>query len=1086
MPDYVNFARVRELPEFAEVDTVYFVQPNADDPVRQFVTGDDAVPVEIAAATAAQQLFDAGLINVPTVAAMGVYLRAPAVEARELADAAIFCLREATTQKFSELDNVKEATDLVRSQTALVRDEARAVVDAGEDILAAANNPNVVAVGTDLQGANTIGIVAGGIDSVDAAAADLALGAGSFILRAPQAAVNAQNAQTATIAAMGTLFDVVIVGRPVAGVTGPAAARTYVFIGGTAPAGGDEITALVNVFNPATTAGAVQVKVFDPLTGLQVGADVPVTVPVGATARIPIVPSIKRTAGQRVGIFSGSRLATIANAGGDSSGFSTATNNISTLVGTTTDFTTQLQCGFETTSQIVTKSRLRSGEARISALENGAFGTRKAAEDAIGVGLLIPRNVVILRDEAHGFKATSNFFDGSDVVWLADMPFSVANQLGGRKSLWIDGSDRRFLRADLGGTVGIADGVDVAYARDKSGQGYDVTGLTAPVRPAYSASALGGAGGLLFAGADELKSAKLDLSNGADIVHILAVVKPTTTSGRGTLVNISPNNDSARQRIVLARDGGQYLTILRQNDIAAQAISAATNASTNLVDTSLVHVVFDARPGAGYLAIFADGRAGTSGSVPTGIGPLPNVDSAVIAVGGNGNGSVFLNGALGQAIVIAGDLSDYAIDNIYTTFAAKYGITVQRPGLFRRTGTPYFAWTWFSDPRAITTPDGGYILGGVGSHGDAICSQEKNGTWVNTMTYPGFQRDDHANPVPFRRGSDGRILLFSSAHNVASIFVQVSTNPDDASAFGPLIDLDSQLGHTNYSYFNVFQMGSGRLIGFYRATNTTSGEWAWHYSYTDDPAGVSGWTVGVQMSGDDRPYPKFCQNGPDRIDFIRNDGHPNIKSQNKTYHAYLKLTEGVITFHRTDGTQITSMPLLNTEMSLVYDASNGRSWAADIQIDGSGNPVPSFTVYPGSGSTTAPVILAYEARWNGTAWVPQQICDMGPTVYNEAISTDQPFYNGGICRVPGNPDIAYIGRKVNASGVIDPSANGVHQMFKYTRSGGVWTGVQKTFGPEKSFRPYVPVGGTDVWFLQGRYDSYTNYTVRPTKLALTA
>lgn len=80
MADYVNFERVKALPTVPLVDTIYFVLPDDVEVGTQYVTGDNGVPVAIGAASAAQQLFAAGLTTAPTTAAMATWLRAPVIE----------------------------------------------------------------------------------------------------------------------------------------------------------------------------------------------------------------------------------------------------------------------------------------------------------------------------------------------------------------------------------------------------------------------------------------------------------------------------------------------------------------------------------------------------------------------------------------------------------------------------------------------------------------------------------------------------------------------------------------------------------------------------------------------------------------------------------------------------------------------------------------------------------------------------------------------------------------------------------------------------------------------------------------------
>jgi hypothetical protein len=106
------------------------------------------------------------------------------------------------------------------------------------------------------------------------------------------------------------------------------------------------------------------------------------------------------------------------------------------------------------------------------------------------------------------------------------------------------------------------------------------------------------------------------------------------------------------------------------------------------------------------------------------------------------------------------------------------------------------------------------------------------------------------------------------------------------------------------------------------------------------------------------------------------------------------------------------------------------------------------------------------------------------TIYDTAVSTAEPFYSGGICGVTGDPDIVYVGRMVDGAGNID-TINGVHQIFRMEKSGGVWTPTQLTSGSSKAFRPYVPEGAQDrLFYCEGRYQTFVDFDTRVRTMAI--
>lgn len=426
--------------------------------------------------------------------------------------------------------------------------------------------------------------------------------------------------------------------------------------------------------------------------------------------------------------------------------------------------------------------------------------------------------------------------------------------------------------------------------------------------------------------------------------------------------------------------------------------------------------------------------------------------------------------------VIGGSLTDDEIETLYLSVAKA------AHGLGMLTDREYLAspgvWTWFNDPRAIIY-DGVAHTAAVDWNGSILTNQVKpaRGWQASDVQYQGEGVDDHNNGAILQR-ADGKFLRLWAGHNDANYWAAASENANDARTWAAPVDIASQLGMSgNYGYANAVILDSGRIYLFFRADNPSTLEFTWHYSYTDNADGLTGWQTATQLAGSGRPYHKFRKAASgDIIHITLNDGHPASVATNSVYHYYIKDTAGTITYHQSDGTAITNPPFATSELTEVYDGSGagGRAWVWDIVVDGDDRPVIAFATFPDYDGSTADDHRYYQARWNGSAWSASEVCAAGSTVYVTA--TSEPFYSGGVITDPQDKDVVYCSREVDGNGDIDIST-GVHQIYKYTTadSGATWTGSQLTESSDKCFRPYIAEGGRILTYVTGPYVSTTDY-----------
>lgn len=642
----------------------------------------------------------------------------------------------------------------------------------------------------------------------------------------------------------------------------------------------------------------------------------------------------------------------------------------------------------------------------------------------------------------------------------------------GQTGAWLDFSDTGTLYQDTGATIPAdSDGDPIALIEDKSGGGYNYQQSTAGARPLYKAEILNELGVARFDGVDDILagvSATLGLLNGKTGATIFAVLNHAVITGTSRVaLAFTRNGANNISRAALSLESGVWQATVRNFDASTAAITAIGTATSVPASQWKIHEAAMDMSGTGIVQGRINGDlVGLGSGAPA---PFPSTNSNASSIGGLVTS--LMQGDIAEIVIYVGDITEEVRNLTYSYLSQKWGIAYEDPELFETDAGPVSgAWTWFNDPRVAYLGADHFAVGAIHNAGRVVIADLDGDDYQQSLPAHTFhQRDDHDNPAIIKLAS-GYLLAAYCGHTTAtSIFVVKSTNTNDASAWGTPLNLDASFGHSSYSYANLIQLDSGRIYFFFRAINATTTDYAWHYSYSDDD-GVT-WVTGVQISETNRPYHKFRKNGANRIDIIRNDGHPDAVSTNGTYHLYLLDTAGVITFHKSDGSVMGSPPFAGAACTEIYNATTGggRSWIWDV-VNDAGLPVVTFARFPGATATVALDHRYHQARWNGSAWVVNEICAAGGELY-----AAQDFYSGGVITDPSDIDTVYCSRKVDSNGVL--SATGVHQLFRYvTANGGTtWTGTQLTFGALPAIRPYIPDGSSKLFYVTGRYTTYTDY-----------
>jgi len=300
---------------------------------------------------------------------------------------------------------------------------------------------------------------------------------------------------------------------------------------------------------------------------------------------------------------------------------------------------------------------------------------------------------------------------------------------------------------------------------------------------------------------------------------------------------------------------------------------------------------------------------------------------------------------------------------------------------------------------------------------------------VSPAIVAGIGNDIHCTPSVVVRSSDHKIVIAVATHGTVPaihMYVAISTNAEDISAWGTATDIQSSLGATMYTYANLFQLSgeSGKLYLFYRDTQDTGTSGVLCYSTsTDGGATWAAQTVLYKNTGK-QCYWAIGSDGTSRIDFLVSDGTANNADAASVYHFYYS---GGSRF-KSDGTLISaSLPLTPSNITKVLDSTSGSSRIPYVIVTNGGNPVAVWATYDPAGSG------ANELYWYGSCssgtWTVNQITDSGS-------HPDPNFSEGGLS----------IDQTTVARVFISKKTSSVWQMFKYetANSGMSWTNTQLT------------------------------------------
>lgn len=348
------------------------------------------------------------------------------------------------------------------------------------------------------------------------------------------------------------------------------------------------------------------------------------------------------------------------------------------------------------------------------------------------------------------------------------------------------------------------------------------------------------------------------------------------------------------------------------------------------------------------------------------------------------------------------------------------GFIVPPLNYFDLTSAPHGGLNPWTVPSAIYhsgTTYVGYVNGGNGNI-EVVTYTDAGTIGGPYVVDAAFEADAHVSPSLLRRASDGRLIIVYAKHNNTPINVRVSTNPDDASAWGAATNIAAQLGGSRFTDYAIFEM-TGYLFLWYRDEPSAGTDSRWCISYCDPTLPTSGWhtqQIVYRVAGS-RSYVIACgdiANG--RIQFVATDTGlaPGVPSKvGAFYHD-----AGAGTFHKSDGTTIT-IPLAFADITQFYTSATDPLSPENLTVDGSGYPVHVGEVYiNGTGEWRY-----YYSRFNGTTWANTNVAS-GGTGY---VYDPFPVYSAyGSCVDDGDPNVMYA--------IVPVSSQ--PELYKYTTADG--------------------------------------------------
>lgn len=251
----------------------------------------------------------------------------------------------------------------------------------------------------------------------------------------------------------------------------------------------------------------------------------------------------------------------------------------------------------------------------------------------------------------------------------------------------------------------------------------------------------------------------------------------------------------------------------------------------------------------------------------------------------------------------------------------------------------------------------------------------------------------HPSPSILVRDSDHRIMVFYTRHNGAQLYMRISTNPEDTSAWGAEQNIDSQVGGSQYTYPTVFETlwnGDNTTFVWYRDRPGGGSDTALSYTFSIDNGTT--WDPNTAVMDETAQFYWKLYGADERIDVVCTNGHPTTNAPTKLYHMWNDSNDWM----ESDGTDITSFPIPFADMTEIYDGSEGSAWVLGLTRNADDYPVVLYK----TGTYGAGDWDLWRARWTGSAWDTQFVVNGGGP-------TDVVYAPGDAVLDQSDPDIVY-------------------------------------------------------------------------------
>jgi hypothetical protein len=376
------------------------------------------------------------------------------------------------------------------------------------------------------------------------------------------------------------------------------------------------------------------------------------------------------------------------------------------------------------------------------------------------------------------------------------------------------------------------------------------------------------------------------------------------------------------------------------------------------------------------------------------------------------------------------------------------------------TAAPIGGFNPWTVPNAVYANGKTYFGWVNGSSGDVgVASYSDTGVLAGPYTlHAAFEADEHIPPALLVRDSDQRILAFYSKHNNVPFNLKISTNPSDVSSWGSATDLDSQLGGTRYTDYQVHQLlaeTNDPIYLFYRDEPSAGTDSRWCYSKSTDGGATWATQTILYRQASSRSYFISWSDGAGRIHFLASSTGAG------THWGHFYYDGGA--YYNSAGVNIGSPPFDYTDLTEVW---NGNPAAAmNIVLDSSGYPVVALWETEGDGVTHN----AWYLRWDGSAWNQTEVAgDTGGYAYEAGSSN---AYDAAID--DGDPNVMYVIQDVGSQ----------PELFRYQTAddGATFSSQQLTSGSSSLQRRITTVRNRGdvlraLW-LSGSWTDFNDYSM---------